>query len=123
MVYFTDVEPPTVSSCPADIINTTDPGLSNATVYWQEPTFSDNDGVSSNTSTHRPGDTFGLESTTVTYNVTDNSGNMANCSFVVTIEGMLNGLMHTVEVKITHYVINSSVLNIHRTLLPNQSIR
>ena len=108
-----------MSSCPADIINATDPGLINATVYWQEPTFSDNDGVSSNTSTHRPGDTFGLESTTVTYNVTDNSGNMANCSFVVTIEGMLNGLMHTVEVKRTHYGIICSAPDVHRTLLAN----
>ncbi|XP_022087623.1 hyalin-like, partial [Acanthaster planci] len=85
-VTIIDVEPPTVSRCPADIINSTDPGLSNATVYWQEPTFRDNDGLSFNTSTHSPGDPFGVGNTTVTYNVTDISGNVAHCSFLVTIE-------------------------------------
>ncbi|XP_038072761.1 uncharacterized protein LOC119741140 isoform X2 [Patiria miniata] len=85
-VQVVDLEAPTIIGCPADITNITDTGLSNATVYWQEPTFTDNDRVSANESTHRPGDVFPLGNTTVMYNVIDISGNMANCTFLVTVQ-------------------------------------
>ena len=78
-----------VTYCPADVVNSTEPGLDTGIAYWQEPTFNDNVGIVSNGSTHNPGDVFPLGNTTVTYYASDAAGNMMNCSFVVVIEGEL----------------------------------
>ncbi len=70
---------PQVVSCPTDI-NTTNP-----VVTWTAPVFSDNCSPLDITSTHAPGATFPVGTTTVTYTATDPSGNTATCTFSVTV--------------------------------------
>ncbi|WP_242132744.1 HYR domain-containing protein, partial [Aestuariivivens marinum] len=74
-----------VPGCPSDIFQGTDASGCNAVVTWTEPTVSDNCSVTSFTSTHSPGDTFPLGTTTVTYTATDAGGNTSSCSFDITI--------------------------------------
>ncbi|XP_038066521.1 uncharacterized protein LOC119736577 [Patiria miniata] len=84
----TDTIPPTVSGCTAAATTVT-AGVSqtSAQVFWNEPTATDNSGQQvSLTRTHRPGDTFSLGQTTVTYTFTDNAGNRAICSFSITVQ-------------------------------------
>ena len=53
---------------------------------WVEPTATDNSGVPPTvTQTHRPGDSFPVGMTQVTYTFTDMAGNEAICVFSVTI--------------------------------------
>ncbi|NRB36827.1 MAG: HYR domain-containing protein, partial [Rhodobacteraceae bacterium] len=74
-------------SCPSDITTTTDLGLCGAVVTYTTPVGTDNcSGVSTSmTSGLASGDTFPVGSTTVTYEVTDTSGNTSSCSFTVTV--------------------------------------
>ena len=76
-----------IVNCSGDIVNNTDPGLNTSVIYWKEPIFLDNDVVSSNVSTFSPGDAFELGNSTVIYNISDSSGNMDSCSFLVTVVG------------------------------------
>jgi hypothetical protein len=81
-----DAEPPVIRNCPQDIAVGNDPGLSGAKVSWVEPTATDNVGVTGFTSDHKPGETFAVGSTTVTYTASDAAGNMATGKFVVTVQ-------------------------------------
>ncbi|GAA5031520.1 hypothetical protein GCM10011506_20580 [Marivirga lumbricoides] len=56
-----------------------------AVVNWNAPTASDNCEQVNLNSTHNPGATFGLGTTTVTYTANDASGNNAQRSFTVTV--------------------------------------
>ncbi|WP_299274548.1 HYR domain-containing protein [uncultured Psychroserpens sp.] len=78
-VIVLDTSNPTISACPSDI---TLCGIQS--VLWTPPTANDNCDVTL-TSTHNPGDVFGLGTTTVVYTATDNAGNSVSCSFDVTI--------------------------------------
>jgi gliding motility-associated-like protein len=80
-----DAELPVISGCPTSISEGTDVGECGAVVTWTAPTFTDNCGGSVMTSTHNPGDFFSIGLTTVTYTVTDGSGNVETCSFDVLI--------------------------------------
>lgn len=84
-VTVNDVQDPALTSCPADISQSTDPNMCDAVVTWTEPTASDNCPGVMRTSTHSPGDTFPLGTTTVTYTATDVAGNFVSCSFDITI--------------------------------------
>lgn len=84
-VTVNDVQNPTLTSCPGNIIQSTDPDMCDAVVTWTPPTANDNCPGVVRTSTHNPGDTFPLGTTTVTYTATDASGNFVTCSFDVTI--------------------------------------
>ena len=75
-----DNENPTIS-CPSDITVTNDPGVCEAVASWNPPAGADNCPGFSVTSSHNPGDTFPVGTTVVTYIITDNSGNQAQCSF------------------------------------------
>ena len=86
-LFCSDDEPPSFNICPADVINSTDASLNTSVIYWQEPTITDNVGVATNDSSHKPGDVFPVGRTKVTYSVSDGAGNTNNCSFVVTVEG------------------------------------
>lgn len=97
----TDIEAPVINDCPADIVVNADAGQSSAVVTWVPPTASDNCGVASLVSTHSPGDTFPLGTTTVTYTATDTCGNTAECSFDVTVEAN-NTLEVVVELQGVH---------------------
>ncbi len=79
-----DTISPTVSNCPTDIsINTNNTGCTGIAT-WTAPTFNDNCSFTS-TSTHNSGDVFPVGITTVTYTVSDPSGNSNTCQFTVTV--------------------------------------
>ena len=83
-VIVTDNEVPSIIGCLNDIQVNTDQGDCGAIVNWIPPTFQDNCGASM-VSTHNPGDNFPVGTTTVTYTVTDNSGNVSICTFDVIV--------------------------------------
>jgi uncharacterized repeat protein (TIGR01451 family) len=76
-----------VISCPASI--TLEPTCpSGAIATWTPPVGTDNcaGSTTSRTAGPAPGSVFPIGSTTVTYTVTDASGNTASCSFTVTVK-------------------------------------
>ncbi|MCK7591354.1 HYR domain-containing protein, partial [Subsaxibacter sp. CAU 1640] len=79
-----DTTNPVISGCPANISVTNDAGNCSATVTWTPPTAADNCSQTL-TSSHSPGDTFALGTTTVTYTSTDAAGNIDTCSFDITV--------------------------------------
>ena len=65
-------------------------GTPSRAVTWIEPTASDNSGrTPTRTSSSRPGDTFNVGSTQVTYTFTDQAGNSAMCMFSIIIGKIL----------------------------------
>ena len=88
LVTVTEDEDPVISGCPLDITVNADAGGCDALVTWTEPTASDNCGVTSFVSTHAPGDVFPEGTTAVTYTAEDAAGNLATCSFDVTVIGV-----------------------------------
>ena len=80
--FLSDKEAPKTSDCPLAIYETTTTTTKDVT--WTPPTFTDNVGVKSvSTSGRKPGDTFDIGSTNVHYNALDDSNNKATCSFTV----------------------------------------
>ena len=83
-----DTTAPVIIGCPVNIILQT--GLGRTTcdqmATWTPPTASDNCTVVSFTSTHAPGATFPVGTTTVTSTATDVAGNISTCSFTVTVQ-------------------------------------
>ncbi len=59
---------------------------------WPTPTYSDNCGIASTTSSHNSGDEFDLGDTQVTLNATDNCGNTSSYSFTVTATCLNSGI-------------------------------
>ncbi|XP_071489593.1 uncharacterized protein [Diadema antillarum] len=80
-----DVVPPEISNCAGDISVEVSASVASATVSWLEPTAVDNSGVVFTSQTAAPGQVFPIGTSTVTYTFTDQAGNMAICSFVVTV--------------------------------------
>ena len=85
MITLTDGTAPTVSGCPSDITINNDPGTCGAIVNWTTPVFNDNCSSPLVVSSHNSGDIFPAGTTLVTYTTTDNCGNIAICSFNVTV--------------------------------------
>lgn len=57
-------------------------------ITWLEPVAVDNSNEEpAMATTHRPGSTFPLGVTTVTYRFTDGAGNVASCMFQVSVIG------------------------------------
>ncbi|WP_242131768.1 LamG-like jellyroll fold domain-containing protein [Aestuariivivens marinum] len=83
-VIVDDVTDPVLTNCPSNIILDNISGTCSNTATWTPPTASDNCSVTL-TSSHTPGDTFNVGTTTVTYTATDPAGNTDTCSFTVTI--------------------------------------
>ncbi len=79
-----DTAPPVLTACPGNLSASTDSGLCTATVSWAPPVATDNCSVTL-TSTHNPGDSFNLGTTTVVYTAADPTGNTASCSFDVVV--------------------------------------
>jgi gliding motility-associated-like protein len=85
--------------CPVALIDTTLPVISNCPVSftqnlgasctipvsWTPPTAMDDCAIQNFTSNKIPGSSFGLGTTNVTYTATDTYGNVATCSFNVTV--------------------------------------
>ena len=84
-----DVEPPIISDMPENIQQDVDEESETTTVTWSEPTVSDNSGSITLTSSHKPGDSFPIGNTTVTYTAEDMYSNVATGSFVITVFGKL----------------------------------
>ena len=80
-----DDQDPVISNCPANI-TVSSVGSCTATVTWTAPTATDNCSTPSLTASHNPGDIFPAGTTVVTYTATDAAGNVATCTFNVTVE-------------------------------------
>ena len=77
--------------CPSDIQVPTNMSVDYADVFWVEPVVIDNSGANlTATPSNLSGSTFPLHETVVSYTVMDSAGNVANCSFIVTVVGMFN---------------------------------
>ena len=85
-VTVTDAEEPIIT-CPADIAVDNDLGVCGAFVTFNAPAVDDNCSVASTIQTTgmASGSTFPVGTTTNTFQVTDASGNSAECSFTVTV--------------------------------------
>jgi len=82
------VTPPSVQDCPVSFSDKTDSLQKQVT--WSPPTFTDNVGVASVLSNRQPG--FEMQtytSITIRYTASDAAGNVAYCTFNITLEGML----------------------------------
>ncbi|MEX1002762.1 MAG: HYR domain-containing protein, partial [Crocinitomicaceae bacterium] len=90
-VTVNDTENPTIT-CPADITVNNDVGDCGAVVNYVTPTGADNcpGSVTTLTTGLASGSTFPIGTTTVTYEVTDASGNTTSCSFDVTVNDTEN---------------------------------
>ena len=88
-MLFPDIESPVFDSGCSNITEETTPGASTAVVEWDTPSVTDNSvGVISSVSCNpESGTTFNLDETVVTCDVSDPSGNTADCTFVVKIKG------------------------------------
>ena len=84
VITLSDNIAPAVNSCPSNISLTGDANCQ-AVATWIAPVATDNCGVANITSTHASGSTFGNGTTTVTYTISDNCGNVSYCSFTVTV--------------------------------------
>ncbi|RKD99768.1 HYR domain-containing protein, partial [Marinifilum flexuosum] len=86
-VTVTDNQKPIIYNCPEDISLNTDDGSCTAVANWIEPSGNDNcSGILTWNKSHTPGLSFPTGNTTVTYTLTDESGNTsAICSFVVSV--------------------------------------
>lgn len=84
-VTVNDTESPSIT-CPANLNVNAAQGLCAATVNYNTPKASDNcSGLGAVVCNPAPGSSFSVGTTTVTCNVTDSSGNSANCSFTVKV--------------------------------------
>ena len=79
-----DDNTPVISNCPADIVVQSNANCT-AIVTWTVPTATDDCGLSSFSSNIQSGSTFSVGTTVVTYTAIDHCGNMASCSFSVTV--------------------------------------
>jgi uncharacterized repeat protein (TIGR01451 family) len=85
-VTVNDMTPPTIT-CPANVIQSTDPNRCTAVVTYPNATASDScSGVGTPVCSPSSGSTFAKGVTTVTCTVSDASGNPASCSFTVTVK-------------------------------------
>ncbi|MBK7172618.1 MAG: HYR domain-containing protein [Bacteroidales bacterium] len=94
-VVVIDSQNPTIT-CPASIVVNTNSGCSASSIDIGTPTVGDNCSIFSVTNDH-PSTTYPLGTTTVTWTVTDGSGNTATCLQTVTVNGL------TVSGNFTYY--------------------
>ena len=83
-VTVTENLPPQITGCPANIVVNVPAGC-NIPIFWDIPTATDScsQGGVSLSGDFAPGDIFPIGITTVTYEASDASGNVATCSFTV----------------------------------------
>jgi len=83
-----DNEPPEIQNCPDDIVVSADPGSCESFLFWIEPLANDNCSEPFNITwekSHLPGSSFPVGTTRVIYKAIDESGNVAECHFNVTV--------------------------------------
>jgi gliding motility-associated-like protein len=101
-VCSSDTTKPVIAGCPSNqTVNSMGSGCV-GTATWIAPTASDNCTLSSITSNYGPGYAFPYGTTTVTYTAADAAGNVASCSFNVTVADnippVINGCPTTITV-------------------------
>ncbi len=84
MVTVNDTIPPVIT-CPANIMQGTDPGTCSAVVTWAMPTVVDNCTNVTITCTPPSGTTFPVGDSTVVCIVEDPGGNLDTCEFIITV--------------------------------------
>lgn len=102
-ITIVDNELPVLANCPADMVAfINEAGQCEKVVTWQNPTASDNCPGVDLTQDYFSGSSFPIGTTVVTYNVSDNSGNTATCSFSVTVVDQADPIVTVVgETKLT----------------------
>ena len=81
-----DRQPPTTVNCPGNMVVQSGADGSAWVATYDPPTFTDNNGTASVVTNHPKGSSFAVgTTTTVTFNATDYSGNVAVCRFTVTV--------------------------------------
>src|ERR1043166_3509359 len=80
-----DTTPPSFTSCPADIVKSTDPGQCSGIVNYTTATAADNCSGATVVCNPPSASTFQKGTTTVSCTATDGCGNTNNCSFTVTV--------------------------------------
>lgn len=83
------MELPVFINCPSNMSVTTDPGTALADISWPTVLATDNAGTPVIT-TDLSGSNFSIGVQTVTYNATDDAGNIAQCTFDITVTGKLS---------------------------------
>ena len=96
-----DSIPPVINNLPAPIASNSDLGVCGAIVTWDDPTASDDCGISTFTSNHPPGSLFGVGTTTVEYTAVDVSGNLSTAAFQVTVNDSEGPTLSGISVDIT----------------------
>ncbi len=86
MLFLTD-DAPTVSNCPVDQVIDLSTNGCNSTATWELPSWNEDCGLQSVSSSAQPGDEFPLGTTTVTYLAIDFCGNSVECEFTITVTG------------------------------------
>ena len=85
--FYLDEEKP-VLTCPEDKTNNLDEGLSTANVTFDSANVTDNSQVDITLQSNiLSGSTFDEGDTEVQFNATDESGNTATCTFMITVKG------------------------------------
>ena len=108
-----DSEPPQINGCPQSAIYTIPHRTTARIITWTEPTATDNSNTEpAVTQTHQSGNSFPVGTTRVTYTFTDQSGNDALCSFVLTGKVCLTNLCPIVfgVLCLQQHEVNSSIL-------------
>ncbi|CAL1546462.1 unnamed protein product [Lymnaea stagnalis] len=82
-VFIEDTSPPRFSNCPQSIEKKT--SMNSEPISWIPPIAMDNAHDPIVSSTHEPKSEFQIGTTVITYTALDLSGNMANCTFNVTL--------------------------------------
>lgn len=119
-IVVVDNQVPVISGCPANLTRTSSAGSCNALVSWTEPTATDNCTSAANlvwTKSHTPGSTFAPGTTTVTYTVEDEYGNVsAECSFDVTVTDNQKPIISGCPSNQTIYLYFCRSVHCHRNL-------
>ncbi len=85
IISLSDTEAPVFANCPHDVTMSTGQ-VCDKPFLWFEPTATDNCSTPNTTVNITPGSTFSSGTTEVIYTATDDCGNVATCSFTVTID-------------------------------------
>ena len=98
LLFAVDTIQPVIQFCPQPITREIPIGVTSVDVTWTPPTAFDNSGQTPTVqSTHQPGNTFTVGTSTVSYTFTDAAGNPATCSFQVTVVSGKNFITYTVD--------------------------
>nr|XP_054749016.1 serine-rich adhesin for platelets-like [Lytechinus pictus] len=117
-----DTEPPIIRNCPNPLPYSTDLGQYSGTAIWTVPMATDNFGIiDSIVSNYKPGDSFPVGSTLVTYTFTDASRNNASCIFNVTVKDTEAPVVSNCPSSLTFQADNGQSMGTAIWLLPTAS--